>query len=155
MVLTHIYPPSEIFSGFLKRRFEPRDRSLKICKYLIKHLDHSGTIMISIWWSLDFFTIPHFLTRSTFTILTHEVPLIFFLMKIGDIFIIHHKIRIFHIVFWNKITITITIYDIWNLYCFIIIRCSSIKSTCILNLSKYHRNQYWSSATSCGASITT
>ena len=58
-------------------------------------------LIISIWWYLDFFIISHFLPRLPYKIHSHEVPLIFFLVKIGNIFIIHHKIQIFYITFWT------------------------------------------------------
>ena len=113
------------------------------------------TIMISIWWYLYFLIIYHFLTRSPFTIFAHKSPLVFFLMKIVNIFVIHQKIRISHISVLNLISIAITVYYIWNLYCFIISMCIVINIPHILNLKQYHSNQYLSSTIIFGASIST
>ena len=110
-------------------------------------------IIISLWWSLDFFIISHFLPKPQFPILAHEVPLIFFLMQVVNIFIIHHKSWILHIAVWTLITLTTTVYDIFNLYCFIISMCISSKSTCIFTFGQYPSNQDLSSTTNCGASI--
>ena len=112
-------------------------------------------IMIILCWYLYFFIIYHFPPRLTFPILVHEVPLVFFLMQIGNIFILHQKIRIFHITVWTLITLNITVYDILNLLYFKISVCISIKSRFIFTLSQYHSKQDSSSATSCGASIST
>ena len=54
-------------------------------------------------------------SQDSFSILAHEVPLVFFLMQIGNIFIMHHKIRILHITFLALIILNFTVYDICNL----------------------------------------
>ena len=110
-------------------------------------------IFIILWWSLDFFILYHFLLISIFPILAHEVPLVFLLMQIGNLFIIRHKIWIFNITVWNLITITV--YGICNLYYFIICTCISINSPCISTSSQYPRNKYWPSATNFGHYIST
>ena len=112
-------------------------------------------IMISIQWYLDSFIIYHFLTILSFPIINHEVTLLFLLIQVGNIFIMHHKILILHISVWTLININITVYYIYNLYCLIIIMCSIIINTHILNFSQYPSNKYLSSDTSCGASIPT
>ena len=43
---TRIPPPSKSFSGFQKRRFEPRARSWKIPKYMIKPISNAGTYIL-------------------------------------------------------------------------------------------------------------
>ena len=103
-----------------------------------------------IWWFLDLFIVSHFLPRFPFQILTHEIRPVSFVIKNWNIFIIHHKILIFHITFWILITITITVYDIYKIYCFTISMCFCINSIWIFTFSLYNRNKYWPSSTSCG-----
>ena len=112
-------------------------------------------IMTSIWWSLYFFIIPHFLPIFPFSILAHEILLVSLLMHIGNIFIIHRKIWSYHIIVWNLITLTFTVYDIYNLYSLIIIMCIDFIIPWILTFIQYNSNKDLSSATSCGASIPT
>ena len=97
--------------------------------------------MISLWCSLDLFIISHFLPRFPCPILAREVSPVFLIIKIDNIFIIHHKIWIFHITVLTLITLTITVYDMCNLYCFIISMCIIINSPCIFTFSQYPRNQ--------------
>ena len=105
---------------------ELEDSVESICH--IRFWSMSFIIMISLWWYLDLFIISHFLPRSPFPILTHEVPTVLFLVEIGNIFIIHHKILILHVVFLTLTTLTITVHYICNLYCFIVSRCIIINN---------------------------
>ena len=105
--------------------------------YHIRFESMWAIIITSPWWYLDLFIISHSLPRFPFQTLSNEVTLVFFLMQIGNIFIIHHKILIFHITVWSLITLSFTIYDICSLYRFIISVCISIKSPCIFTFSPY------------------
>ena len=51
-------------------------------------------IMIRLCWYLDLFIISHFLPRFPFPIIFHRVTFVSFLMKFGNLFIIHYKISI-------------------------------------------------------------
>ena len=135
------------------------------CKYALKdsveYICHARfyfiweIIMIIIWWYHYLFIISHFLQRFPFPIIYNEVPLVFFVVKIGNLLIIHHKSLIFHVTFWTLIIIVITVDYICNLYCFIIIMCISIKIPFVFTFSQNPSNQCWSSATSCVASVFT